>query len=270
MSRLADAVGGLALFEAEAVGLRALLDPDLPAPAQELERFRSGESPLTPAAAEGLRTRESVAEDSAAAYVLLRPGQRGVRLLHLGVGLLDVAELVRIKQAQRAQGRVETLLAILALAPPQGLAETSAFREAYGFEFVAELHRGVFDVLLHRARAALEDAGSLERGAGTLALRAERPLLIPDPRVSQRTADRVLRLLAERGRASAKDAAGALGVSLRTAQGALAELSDSGACEVEKDGRNVAYVVEDTVFSEPSQRLSASDLTGLTRGNVLT
>jgi predicted transcriptional regulator len=89
-------------------------------------------------------------------------------------------------------------------------------------------------------------------------------MLIPDPRVSQRTSDRVLRLLAERGAASARDAAGALHVSLRTAQAALTELAGSGACDARKAGRNVAYVVEDTVFSEPSRRLSASDLAGLT------
>jgi hypothetical protein len=30
------------------------------------------------------------------------------------------------------------------------------------------------------------------------------------------------------------------------------------------NGRNVAYVVEDTIFSEPSRRLTAADLMGLT------
>jgi predicted DNA-binding transcriptional regulator YafY len=71
-------------------------------------------------------------------------------------------------------------------------------------------------------------------------------------------------MLAERGSASAKDAAGELGISLRSAQAALAELAQSGACDAQKDGRNVAYVVEDTVFSEPSRRLTTSELTGLT------
>jgi hypothetical protein len=123
----------------------------------------------------------------------------------------------------------------------------------------------VFDVLLHRVRAAVEGLAELERSDGRLALRTSSALLIPDPRVSQRTTDRVLRLLAERGPASAKDAAGLLGISLRSAQVALAELATSGACDTKKDGRNVAYVVEDTVFSEPSRRLVASDLTGLTR-----
>jgi hypothetical protein len=51
---------------------------------------------------------------------------------------------------------------------------------------------------------------------------------------------------------------------LRAAQAALSELSETGACAAQKDGRSVAYVVEDTVFSEPSLRLVATDLTGLT------
>ena len=65
------------------------------------------------------------------------------------------------------------------------------------------------------------------------------------------------------GAASARDAALRLGVSLRAAQGALKELSSSGACQLRRDGRTVEYVVEDTVFSEPTQRLAAERLRGL-------
>jgi hypothetical protein len=73
----------------------------------------------------------------------------------------------------------------------------------------------------------------------------------------------VLRLLSQRGTASAKEAADGLGVSLRAAQGALKALAESGACDILREGRNVAYIVEDTVFSEPTRRLSAEQLVGL-------
>ncbi len=265
-----QAVSGFAPLRLEADEVWAAIDPRLPAPSSELGAFREGTSVLAPAAIHGLRLRGSDDDESAAAYVLLEPEQRGARLLHFGVPLFETPDRVRIKQSQRKEGRVETLLAILALEPSSGLPESQVFREAYGFDFVPEIHRGVFDVLLHRARSAVEGVARLERVHGQLSLHAQAKLLLPDPRVSQRTTDRLLRLLSERGRASAKDAAGALGVSLRTAQAALAELSESGACETAKEGRSVAYVVEDTVFSEPSRRLHVADLTGLTRSDVIT
>jgi hypothetical protein len=264
------AVAGFAPLSREAEEVWAAIDPRLPPPSSELQAFREGTSVLAPAAIHGLRLRGSEDVESAAAYVLLEPQQQGVRLLHFGVPLFEAADRVRLKQSQRKEGRVETLLAILALEHEPGLPEADVFREAYGFEFVADIHRGVFDVLLHRVRAAVEGVARLERKDGRLSLHPEAKLLLPDPRVSQRTTDRLLRLLSERGRASAKDVAGALGVSLRTAQLALAELSESGACETTKEGRSVAYVVEDTVFSEPSRRLHISDLTGLTRSIVIT
>lgn len=248
----------------EAMNALAAIDPGRPAPSAELDDWRHGRNGLLPAALDGLRARSGDDEESASAYVSIEVGRAGVRLLHAGVSLQHAPGVVRLRQSQRAQGRVETLLAILGLAGPAGIDEPSCFAQTYGFELVPELHRGVFDVLLHRARAALGEYGRLERGEHGLALRALRPLLVPDPRVSQRATDRVLRLLAERGSASAKDAAALLGISLRSAQAALADLTTAGACEARKDGRNVAYVVEDTIFSEPSRKLCASDLTGLT------
>jgi DNA-binding transcriptional regulator YhcF (GntR family) len=72
-----------------------------------------------------------------------------------------------------------------------------------------------------------------------------------------------LRYLAQEGAASARDAARGLGVSLRAAQGALKELSSAGACQTRREGRAVEYVVEDTIFSEPTQRLAAESLASL-------
>jgi hypothetical protein len=262
---LAESTRGFAPARVELADFRAAIDLNSGDASDELARWRRGETPLTPASVHGLRVRSKDGEESAGAYVLCIPPEPGLRLLHWGVPLLDVPGLKRIAQSRRAQGRVETVLAILALAGGAGLDEKDCFRAAYEFELVPELHRGVFDVLLHRVRTAVEGMAELERSGGRLALVPRCPLLVPDPRVSQRTTDRVLRLLAERGSASAKDAAGLLGISLRSAQNALAELAGSGACDSRKQGRNVAYVVEDTIFSEPSRRLVASDLTGLTR-----
>jgi hypothetical protein len=262
---LSEESARFALVRGEAREVVAALDPAEESPSIELSTWRHGETVLTPRSIHGMRIRADEEAESAAAYVLTRAGQRGVRLLHGGLGLVDESALARVQQSQRAQGRVETFLAILGLAGPEGVDEADCFREAYGFEFEPELHRGVFDVLVHRARATVEGHARVQRTEGKISLHVEGALLIPDPRVSQRVSDRVLRLLAERGKASAKDAAGMLGISLRSAQSALAELAETGACDARKDGRNVAYVVEDSIFSEPSRRLVATDLTGLTR-----
>jgi DNA-binding transcriptional ArsR family regulator len=148
------------------------------------------------------------------------------------------------------------LLAILALAGASGLDDSTCFTRTYGFAYVPDLHRGVFDVLLHRARIAVQGAARLERASGRIALSATRPLLVPDPCTAQSMSDRVLRFLAEQGRASAKQAAEGLGVSLRAVQGALTALSEADACVIERQGRHVTYAIEDSVFSEPTRRLA--------------
>ncbi|MCA9592454.1 MAG: hypothetical protein KC776_04060 [Myxococcales bacterium] len=243
--------------------LREALEPGHPSHRQELLAWRAGRTPLVPAALDGLRVRAH-GEESASAYVLVTEG--AARLLHWGVELVQIPGLLRIKQSQRAQGRTETVLSVLALAGNEGLDEAECFRQTYGFSFAPELHRGVFDVLLHRARRTLGDAATIDKDDGRLLLRHGRPLLIPDPRVSQRVTDQLLRVLAQKGTASAKNAAHELGISLRAAQTALADLVAQGACDTRKEGRAVTYVVEDTVFSEPTDKLRAQDLTGLTQG----
>jgi hypothetical protein len=230
---------------------------------EEASAFRAGRQALTPPSLHGLKLRPSGADDTetAGAYVYRQPDGRAIRVLHWGVPLLG--GVARVRQSQRTQGRIETLLSILALSGPGGIEDAPCFEEAYGFRYVPELHRGVLEVLLHRARAAVEGVAEIEREPGRLSLRSASPLLIPDPRVAERTQDRILRYLALRGAASARDAALRLGVSLRAAQGALKELSSAGACQLRRDGRTVEYVVEDTVFSEPTQRLAAEGLRSL-------
>jgi len=219
----------------------------------QLGAWRQGEAPLPPALLHGLLLPDSA---ECGACVALWPDGRSTRFLSAGISLLGGGDRVaRLPPSRRQHGRVETLLAILALAGPAGLDEPTCFSRAYGFNYVPGLHRGVFDVLVHRGRGAVDGLATLAREPGRLVLTATRPLLLFDPRASRSTTDRVLRLLAEQGRASAKEAATRLGLSLRAAQGALSELAGNHACVVERDGRSVTYAVEDSVFSEPTGRL---------------
>jgi hypothetical protein len=226
--------------------------------------FRRGERTLTPPSLHGFKLRAHGTDDteSAGAYVYVEPPGRATRILHWGARFAPDA-VFRVKQSQRTQGRIETLLSILALASLPGIDEGPCFEAVYGFRYAPELHRGVLEVLIHRARADVDGVAEIRRESGRLSLHADRPMLIPDPRVSERTQDRILRYLAQRGAASARDAAQGLGVSLRAAQGALKELAETGACQQRRDGRAVEYVVEDTVFSEPTMRIAASALSSL-------
>ncbi len=229
--------------------------------ADQLRAWRRGEAPLPPPLLHGL----SLLPGDDAACVVSWPDGRSARFLPAGIPLLAGHGVTRLPSSRRPHGRVETLLAILALAGPNGLDEAACFARAYGFSYVPGLHRGVFDVLVHRARAAVEGIAALARGPGRLSLVTTRPLLICDPRTSRSTTDRVLRLLAEQGRASAKETAARLGVSLRAAQGALSELAGNHACVVEREGRNITYAVEDSVFSEPTGRLGGAHAAGQDR-----
>jgi hypothetical protein len=260
------ASGTIAPFRREASALVEALNPfDVPPPevpsearerddpaSEQLRAWRQGEAPLPPALLHGLLL---PASPEPGACVVLWPDGRSARFLSAGLPLLG-SGVARLPPSRRQNGRIETLLAVLALAGPHGLDEATCFFRAYGFTYVPGLHRGVFDVLVHRARGAVDGLATLARGPGRLALTATRPLLLFDPRASRSTTDRVLRLLAEQGRASAKEAAARLGLSLRAAQGALSELAGNHACVVERDGRSITYAVEDSVFSEPTGRLS--------------
>ena len=244
-------------FRREATAVIAAIDPfPLDGNAEtgdELRAWRRGDAPLPPPLLHGLLPPPG----HQAACVLLWPDGQSARFLPAGIPLLAGHGVASLPASRRPHGRAETLLAVLALAGPEGLDESACFSRAYGFSYVPGLHRGVLDVLVHRARGVIEGIATLTRGPGRLALATTRPLLISDPRTSHATTDRVLRLLAEQGRASAKETAARLGLSLRAAQGALSELAGSHACVVERDGRNVTYVVEDSVFSEPTGRAEA-------------
>ena len=145
------------------------------------------------------------------------------------------------------------LTSLLAL-EPEGVDETRCFERVYGFPFEVELHKGVFDVLVHRTREYLGDAGRIVREDGRIQLVLLRSILVADPRCTKPFPDSLLRVVAQQRGATAKDIAAAAGVSLRAAQAALRDLTEAGACEAQKRGRAVHYVVEDTTFSEPTRR----------------
>ncbi|MCA9642520.1 MAG: hypothetical protein KC492_17595, partial [Myxococcales bacterium] len=232
-----------------------------------LKDWREGRVDVVPEELHGVAFRSDLLETGGSvARVRAKPGKVGIRLL------AHAPEFAGLPQLDtHGQRRVETLLSVLALAGPDGLREAECFERTYGFSYVAELHAGTFEVLLHRTRTSLGKLGQIERedralegeaDGRRLRLALEGDLLVVDPRVSLRTADRVLRLLAARGSASARDVARDLAISLRAAQGALSELSERQLCDRQKVGRNVAYVVEDTVFSEPSLRLRLDEVLG--------
>lgn len=236
-------------------------------PSRDPLPWTRGASPLLPPALHGFRTRapEATPTGSASAYVVVThdagEGSFGARrVLSWAKGLAEAEGSAELLQSRRVEGRVETLLAVLALARDEGIAEDDAFAQTYDFAYVAERHRTVFDVLVHRTRAYVEGQATLERVGGRLVLRPRCSMLIPDPRCAERVSDRILRLLAQRGHANARGMASELGISLRGAQEALSELAGAGACESRRDGRAVRYVVEDTTFSEPTTRLHAAQL----------
>ncbi|MCB9600542.1 MAG: helix-turn-helix transcriptional regulator [Sandaracinus sp.] len=148
--------------------------------------------------------------------------------------------------------RVRALAAILAEAGPGGRDEQEVFRAVYGFAFEPAVHDGVFRVLLHRARVALEAVAEIDREGERWVLRPRAPFVLTEPRSEPPFGDQVLRLLASAPGQTAKELAERSGVHVRQVQRALRLLVDTGACQAEKRGRQVVYAVEDTTFAEPT------------------
>lgn len=243
---------GLAGHLADLDAARIAIDPDTDAGAVDgpLARWRRGLDDEVPRGLLGLTT--SADPGDAAVLVLARPGAPAARLLGPGASLVEAAGAARLPQMQRRQGRTDTALAVLALAGEEGLSDDQLFRAAYGFAFSHNVHGGVLDVLLHRARAHLGSAGEITRSRGVLALTVQTPLLLVDPRCAPPDDDRVLQLVARSGRMSAKDTSQQLGLPLRSAQAALEALVATGACTRERNGRAIEYRVDDTTFQEPT------------------
>jgi len=235
------------------VALVAALDPDRDPETggPEVASWCSGEEAVAPPVIAGACSVDAVHMTSG--YVAAWPGdaRRARRVAAAGTAL--VASHALVTTGAGPPGRVEATVATLALAREPWVDVPSLFRKVYGFAFDVALHRGVLDVLLHRVRARLGDLARLEREHDALRLVVLAPLYVPDPRCVQSLEELVVRLIAREGASSARDAARALEVPLRTVHRALQQLVAEGACELRKEGRHVEYVVEDTTFSEPTK-----------------
>jgi hypothetical protein len=238
-------------------------DADLPALAAT-SAWRHGESDVLPPGAAGLAGAmaggaAATADAEASVCVLARPdGARGARLLGVG-GALFVPGGLALAAAPAKHARTGALVAALALAGQAGLEEPDAFAAAYGFAYVPERHRDTFHVAIHRARAHVEAVARIERGDGRLRLRVEQATLFADPRCARPLADQVLRCIAAEGRMGARRVGEVLGISLRSAQGALEQLLEDGSCQRVRSGRAVEYAVEDTTFQEPTEHRRRED-----------
>ena len=210
----------------------------------EARAWRAGSSARLPWGLAGL------SDSPQPVRVITRPEAPGFRLLDVGLRLLDPA--LSPHELPAGAPRPDTVLAVLGLAGPSGLAEADLFAQAYGFPFRREVHQGVLDVLMHRARARLGSLGRIERTPTGYVLRSTSTLIVHDPRSGPNDDDRVLRLVASRGALSAREASSSLGVSLRTAQSALDSLAEAGECVQVRRGKHFEYRVEDTTFQEPT------------------
>lgn len=187
------------------------------------------------------------------AVVYAGPARTPRRMLEVGVPLATAPPRTLPRPKRKPHVRLDTTIAILALAGPDGLDDEDLFRRVYSFNFVHELHRGALDVLMHRVRERLGDLATVERASGRTALTVHADIVVPDPRCGRPVADRLLYLLATRGGATAKEASKVLSVPLRTAQAALQDLVEAGSCQRERKGNRVEYKIEDTTFSEPTR-----------------
>lgn len=249
-----DALGSFEPLRADLANALVAIDPLAPpaSPDREIAAWLTGVETRTPAALRGLSgiVEASSAEEGTAAFVVADPDGSARRVVALGHAL--AAPELRIDPQRGRPGRVETVLAALALAP-DGLDTDDLFRTVYGFEYSAPVHRDLFKQLVYRARGELGSVGAIDKDGERYRLGLRGRLLVPDPRCEQPLEDLVLRFLARHGAGSAKATASTLKISLRKAQQALAQLADEGAIAIDKEGRRVSYRVEDTTFSEPTR-----------------
>ena len=228
----------------------AMIDPRHSASSDDVRRWRRGEAPI-PMRYSGLSlTRGSHDQEPVGCpWIWVRPGEPALRLLALGADRLG--ELPRVR-APRRQRRTSQALAVLVLAPGSSLTREALFERVYGFPFRATAHRGTLDVLVHRVREVFDPVGALERDTD-IVLRPRVAFLMEDQPPERPLADVVLKRIAAHPGLGARTLAKDLGVALRTLQELLAALTDEGMCAAVKDGRRLAYHVEDTAFSEPTR-----------------
>ena len=254
MSHAIGKLEGWVDLQSEVQAVQGCLDPMLPLDQlpEDVRAWVQGQVDLIPRGIDGIVFGRND-PDNTVACVFVAPNVEPRRLLSVGSALLGTNLLGALPRVQRNNARIETAAAALALAGSAGLDEADMWKRVYGFQFVIDLHRGTLEVLIHRLRERLGDGAKINRREGGFCFRAEVPMFLIDPRGMPSVDTLILKLFSERGTASARAAADALVVPLRTVQTALAELVAEGHLRVQGKGRSVAYVLEDTVFAEPTQ-----------------
>ena len=256
----------------EATALLAVLDPQRTDVPESIATWQRGQTATIPYGLHGVGIPQDsdLEAETATAYVLARPGERGRRFLSLGLALVHDARVLT-RDSPSSGARTETGLAALALAGEGGDSRDGFFRSVYGFPFVSHRHQAVLDMLCHRMRTLLGSSGEIHRRGGdsgpgaeseahggaaaapdgpSLSLSLQVAVVVPDMRCALPTADRVLRALATMGASSATAAADSLRMPLRTVQAVLQQLVAERACTLERDGRHVSYRIDDTTFTE--------------------
>jgi hypothetical protein len=188
--------------------------------------------------------------DSPPALVVARPSTAR-RLLLLGLPLLR-SEEPTLRIYDDTHERIDSIIACLALHGGR-MVEQELFERVYGFAFRPRIHAGSFRVNLHRVRSRLEGQATVRNSEQGVELEVNAPFAIFDPRTGGTADDLLLHAIAVEGRLTAKAAARATGLPLRTVQRNLRGLVDAGLCQRERRGNEVLYLVEDTTFSEPTR-----------------
>lgn len=209
-------------------------------------RWISGATAEAPPALAGL-TPPAWGSDPAksAPVVLATPQHPGRRILGFAA-----PELPRLDPVGSRPARPEALAATLVLAGPEGMTRAELFARCYGFAFRKAIHEPSFKVVRHQTRKLLGGMAQMHARGDVIHLEVLAPFALSDPRCHQPLQEVMLRHLARGGSASAKELAQRLGIPLRTVQLALQEMTEDGVCAMSKDGRKVAYVIEDTTFCE--------------------
>lgn len=253
IDRLQAEVASLGFLRRDLACVRAALDPrhDPDAAEVAVARWCTGELAVDPPPFGLAGLNGGDAAEGICTIAMARPAARGRRLLHAAMGLALHCTAGRRLDGGRV-GRREGIVSALALAGPEGLTDEALFRSAYGFAYAPSIHRGTFDVALHRARELADPFATIERTRGTTRLVVRESFVVVDPRSTGPIEDRLLAALARAGQVPARELATSLGVPLRTVQHALRGYVEAGLCRQRRDGRHVVYVIEDTTFQEPT------------------
>lgn len=233
---LADLPGAFRWEADQALRLRGRGDADA---------WRRGETHDVPPPLAGLAFREG---DTA--LVVAAPDRAAVRVIPSALDRMDRTPDVRLVQLAPSP-RVDAGIATLLLAPSE-LSVESYFERVYGFAYDAPTHRTMFNMHVKRMRDRLGTLGTIERDNG-VSVRVTQAFVIRDPRCAESVDSRVLRTVAARGALDARSIGRHLTLPLRTVQRVLQRLQEDADLVQVKEGRRLAYTIEDTTFSEPTR-----------------